>query len=192
MEQENKIWTLEEVHEEKDLGVFVADNLKQSLQCQQAARKAMYMLGLINRHFKKIDIQSFKILYKCYIRPHMEYCIQAWSPYLRRDIDCLEKVQRRATKLVTHCQKLSYDERLKVLDLLPLEKRRLRGDLIETYKILTGLEDVDPADFFEFVNNGYDLRGHKFKLTIKRNNLNVRSKFFSQRIVSEWNGLYAR
>jgi len=75
------------------------------------------------------------ILYKGFIRPRLEYAVQAWSPYLRKDISCLERVQRIATKLVKGLKCLTYEQRLQRLHLTTLEKRRLRGDLIETYKL---------------------------------------------------------
>ena len=78
---------------------------------------------------------SFRILYKSYIRPHLEYCVQAWSPYLQKDKLMLENVQRRATRLIKCPKRLSYYEgRIKCLELTTLEKRRLRRDLIETRK----------------------------------------------------------
>ena len=79
-------------------------------------------------------------LYKSFVRPHMEFAIQVWSPYLKRDIECLERVQRRAAKLVKEFRKLSYEDRLCKLKLTSLVNRRLRGDLIETYKTRTHQE----------------------------------------------------
>jgi len=88
---------------------------------------------MVRRHFKEIDKDDFKIIYNTYVRPHLEYCEQAW-----KDKTCLEKVQRRATKMVEGLKKLPYETRLKRLGIYTLEKRRLRGDLTETFKILTG------------------------------------------------------
>ena len=146
---------------------------------------------LIRRHFGQLDPVSFKILYNSYVRAHLEYCIQSWSPYLRKDIDCLERVQQRATKLVEGMKKLSYPERLRRLKMTTLEQRRLRGDVIETYKIVTGREKVKITDFFSLSNTGYCLRGHKFKLSQNRSRLELRKNFFSQRVVRRWNGLPA-
>ena len=87
-------------------------------------------------------------MYKAIVRPHLEYCIQAWNPYLRKDIDMLEKIQRRATKLIPRLRDLTYDERLKECGLTTLETRRLRGDQIEVFKILNGYENIDSNIFF--------------------------------------------
>jgi len=66
----------------------------------EAASYSRRVLGVVRRQFKELDMQSFLIIYKSFVRPHLEYAIQAWSPYLRKDIDCLERVQRSATKMV--------------------------------------------------------------------------------------------
>jgi len=76
-------------------------------------------MRLIKRQFKSIDIEEFNLLYKAYIRPHLEYCIQV---YLKKDTGCLERIQRRATKLVGILRKKSYEERLRILELTTLEK----------------------------------------------------------------------
>ena len=76
------------------------------------------------------------------MRPHLEYCIQAWRPYHRGDIDMLERVQRRATILVPSLRRLSYEDRLKQLNMYSLERRSMRGDMIQVYKMFNGLDDV--------------------------------------------------
>ena len=99
MEQDDQTWSLTAVTEEKDLGVLVSSDLKVSRQCAEAVRKASNVLRLIKRHFFKLDKSTFLILYrpKCYVRHHLEYSVQAWSPSLQKDIVCMEQVQRRAT-----------------------------------------------------------------------------------------------
>ena len=72
----------------------------------------------------------------------MEYCVQAWAPYYKKDIQILEKVQRRATRLVPTLRALKYRERLKKLGMLSLSQRRLRGDLTEILKIMKGIEGI--------------------------------------------------
>ena len=83
-----------------------------------------------------------------YVRPHLEYFAQAWTPYYKKDLVCLEKVHRRAMKLVRSVKNLPYHKRLKQLNLYSVEYRRLRGILIKAYKIVTNKEDVDRDQFF--------------------------------------------
>jgi transcription termination factor NusB len=179
---------LNETKLEKDLGVLVSYDLKVAEQCNQAAKKAMRVLGMINRSFRNLDEELLKMLYCTYVRPHLEYCIQAWSPYLKKDISTLEKVQRRASKLCRGLRKLPYEVRLSRLKLYPLEQRRLRGDLIQAYKILTGKERVDPDIFFKRATTT-NLRGNSLKLFKFRSRLVSRQNFFSQRVVNYWNAL---
>ena len=112
--------------EEKDLGIYTTNNLKPSMQCMKAASKARSVLGMIQRHIKTIDAEEFNIFNDSYIRPHMEYCVQAWSPYLRKS-ECLERVQMSATKIVKGLGKMEYGESLRRLKMTTLENRRLRG-----------------------------------------------------------------
>ena len=182
---------LGEINDEKDLGVYLTPDLKPSMQSSKAAKKGMDCLRVIKRTFKYIDIESFQILYKTYVRPHMEYCVQAWSPWMEKDKQALEKVQRRATKMVPALRKLSYEERLKALDLFSLERRRERGDLIETFKIIKGFEKLKTSKFFQMVNKTSKTRGHPLKIykPSLRKNINCRKHFFSQRVIHGWNSL---
>ena len=91
---------LQEAHQEKDLGVKVSSTLKPSLRYTKAAAKAMEVLGIIKRNLVMRDEEDCRLLFSGYVRPHLEYCVQVWSLYLKKDIECFEKVQRRATKLV--------------------------------------------------------------------------------------------
>jgi len=97
-------------------------------------------------------------LYQTLDRPKLEYCVQAWRPYLRKNINLLEKVQKRATTLIINDRGLTYGEKLKHLGLTTLETRRLCGDLIEVFKIFKGFDDVKPTNFFIMSSTG--LRGH--------------------------------
>ena len=119
----------------------------------------------------------------------MEYCVQAWSPHLQKDIQVLEKVQRAATKIVPRLKKYSYDDRLSQLGLTTLETRRRRGDLIEAFKIMTDREDLDKNLFFQLATSGYGLRGHSLKLAVPRCHLDIRKHSFSHRVVTDWNRL---
>ena len=108
---------------EKELGVSMNANMKVSEQCRIAASKGNQILGMIRRSKEKSLIVP---LYKAIVRPHLEYCIQAWSPYIRKNIDMLDKIQRRATKLIPGLRDLTYAERLKECGLTTLETRRLK------------------------------------------------------------------
>jgi len=179
---------LQPVVEERDLGVIFPKDLKWGAQCQKAAAKAMSMLGMIKRSFPIIDKELFLILYGVYVRLHLEYGVQVWAPYFQKDIVALEKVQQRATKLVKSIKNWSYEGRLRYLGLSSLARRRIRGDLIETFKILNGFEGTDPDHFFTRANT-IQLRGHLDKLYKSRLTLQCRRNFFSQQVVSHWNQL---
>jgi len=181
---------LQEVQQERDLGVEVSSSLKPSLQCTKAAAKAMQVLGIIKRNFVMNDEEDFRLLFNGYVRPHLEYCVQVWNPYLKKDIECLEKVQRRATKLVKGLKNRPYSERLALLRTSSLEKRRWRGDLIQAYRIVKGIDKVNVEHFFEIDDGGgHDLRGHNLKVKVQRSRLQLRQGFFSQRVVCAWNSL---
>jgi hypothetical protein len=98
-----------------------------------------------------LERNAFCCQSQCLIRPRLEYAVQAWRPYLQNDIDLIEGVQRRATKLVVGMKEMSYEERLKFLDMITLETRRVRGDLIEVFKIMKGLEDVNNEKFLLWI-----------------------------------------
>ena len=91
------------------------------------------MIGLIRRNITYKETKLIIPLYKAIVRPHLEYYIQAWRPYRKKDIDTLEKIQRRSTKMIPELRDLSYEERLNECGLTNLETRRLRGDQIEVF-----------------------------------------------------------
>jgi len=180
---------LSAVQEEKDLGVFFTSDLKASTQCTKSAAKARRIIGMVRRNFKRLDKNDFLVIYRTYIRPHLEYCIQAWSPHLMKDIQCLERVQKSATNLIPALKKYSYTDRLKKLGLTTLQTRRVRGDMIQAYKIMTGKDKIDREQFFQLADSNYGLRGHSLKIRKDRPNLDIRKHFFSQRVVNAWNKL---
>ena len=134
---------------EKDVGVVLSSDMKVSEQCSIAARKGTQILGLIRRNIAYRDKRLIIPLYISLVRPHLEYCIQAWRPHMRKYIDKLERVQRRATKLISEISQLSYEERLQQCRLTTLETRRIRGDQIEVFKIMHGYEGLNKDMFFQ-------------------------------------------
>ena len=168
--------------------VTISADMKVSEQCGIAASKGNQILGLIRRNITYKGKKLIIPLYKAIVRPHLEYCIQAWRPYRKKDIDTLERIQRRATKMIPELRDLSYEERLKECGLTTLETRRLRGDQIEVFKILNGYENIDRNMFFSLKKDSRT-RGHEVKLVKDQCRLDIRKHSFSQRTINEWNKL---
>jgi ribonuclease P/MRP protein subunit RPP40 len=142
---------------------------------------------MIKRSFCYLSSDVVLKLYKSLVRPHLEYCVQAWRPYLKKDIELLEGVQRRATKLIKSLKDETYENRFKKLHLTSMETRRLRGDLLEMFKMFKGMDNLDVHKFFQFTNA--PTRGHSLKLVKHSCNLDIRKFSFSHRVVNTWNSL---
>ena len=185
MTTENNNIVLAETVQEKDLGVWISNNLKWEKQVV-ATQQAMVVLRSVKRAFIHFDREAINIVYNAYIRPCLEYCVQAWSPYCAKYILMLEKVQSRATKLVIGLKGFIYEERLTQLKLYRLEERRLRGDVIEAFKLLTWKKNRPRSVFNINLNN---LRGHSKTLNKQQCMKLCRRRFFSQRVVDVWHSL---
>ena len=180
--------TLDEVEYEKDLGVYIDSKLSFETHVNNSVKLANKMTGIIKRNFKFMGDQVFLNLYKTLVRPHLEYSCVVWDPITLRDQRLVEGVQRRATKLIPNMQSLNYEQRLVNLGLPSLQYRRMRADMIQVYKIVTGVDRVDPNMFFEFAKSSRT-RGHKYKLCKPRCKTSFRRHVFSHRVVDIWNSL---
>ena len=109
-----------------------------SRQLTEAVKEANRALAQLRRTITNKEIDTVIPIYKATVRPHLEYCVHAWAPYLKKDINALEKVQHRATKMITTLGQLPYEQRLRECNLTTLGERRKRGDLRETHKIMHG------------------------------------------------------
>nr|VZI15082.1 unnamed protein product [Spirometra erinaceieuropaei] len=180
---------LQEVDAQKDLGVWITTSLKPSLKCSKVAESAMSMLYLVKRAFSSFDEDCFARVFQTFVQPHLEFAIQAWRPWTAKDLGTLEKVQRRATKLVSGQWSLPYETRLASLDLFPLSYRQLRGDLIQAFSIVRNQGCcLAFGDFFELATTT-NLRGHPLKLRVAGARQDTRKFFFSNRVVAACNAL---
>ena len=179
---------LEHVNQMKDLGVIIDLDLSFKSHVYDKVNKGFQMLGMISRSFGNLDAFCFKMLYISLVRSHLEYAHSVWNPHTVELIQALERVQKRATKLVNCCKKLSYKDRLRYLQLPTLKYRRLRGDMIEVYKIINGLYDNRVVPSLP-LNVNSRTRGNTFKLRFERPKYDLRKYSFTVRIVKLWNSL---
>jgi len=179
---------MEKSNAEKDVGVFIDEKLSFERHMSEKINKANSVLGAIRRSFEYLDKDTFKKLYTALVRPHLEYAHAVWSPHKKKDTETVENVQRRATKMVPGLNDKSYEDRLKELKLPSLSYRRLRGDMIEVFKLVNDVYYFDNTGILKFREESIT-RGNSKKLFKPRARLDVRKYSFSNRVVDVWNSL---
>lgn len=172
---------------QKDLGVIVSNDLKWETHVSHVVKRANSMLFLILKAFEDHSAEVILKVYKSHIRSVVEYAHSVWNPYYVKDIERLERLQRRVTRIPPELAGLPYGTRLEKLGLTSLRTRRQRGDLIETFKILGNYYSCELNIFA--VNNGVQLRGHSKKLEKEKCSKLCRKNFLSNSVVYMWNSL---
>jgi len=173
--------------EEKDLGVFFNSKFKPTLNCNKVSKSTNKIIGLIRRNIVNKSAEGMMILYKTLVRPKVDYCIQVWRPYTKKDIKTLEKIQRRFTKMINECKGKTYTERLCKLGITSLEDRHYRADMLQVFKIINDKMNIYPPNFL--VKSDRLGRINSRKLFKKRSNLEVSKNSFTFRVVDQWNKL---
>ena len=195
LNKNNVLCNLESTKLEKDLGVHIDQELSFSEHISKQVNKANRILGALKHTFKYINKYTFTYLYKSLIRPHLEYASVTWSVMTKYNQDLLERVQRRATKIVPELKHLTYSQRLQALKLPTLPFRRERADVIQMFKFIHGI------DYFDFDTKcevclkptfqrslASNTRGHPYKLQVQRCQSKKKKSFFG-RVIPVWNSL---
>ena len=184
---------LEESTVEKDVGIMIHKSLKPADQCAYAAKKANQMLGVLKRSFKYRDTVIWPRLYKAFVRPKLEFSAPAWR---KQDKKMLERVQKRAINCITGLKGMTYEDKLYELNLTTLEQRRERGDALQVFKIIKGIDDIGKHTYFDLVDadpNKTLTRQNADRLNIKREKFNteIGRHRFSMRVSGLWNKIPA-
>ena len=193
---------LGEVEEEKDLGVWTSNSMKPATHCERAAKSANRSLGMMLRAFHYRTKETLIPLYKIFIRPILEFGGAAWCPWTSKDEDTLEAVQKRLIRSLSNSHGETYEERVKNAGLITLKERRERGDVIEAFKTLRGVNRVSKEEWFDIrssevtratrgntvVRDGVEMK--KIETLYKKPaNNEIRNNFYTVRVTRSWNGL---
>ena len=189
IKQGDQTTELLETVSEKDLGVFIDPYLSFDKHISYTIKRARRMSGMLLRTIKNKYPTIMTSLFKALVRPILEYAVAVWCPYKKKHINEIEKVQRQFTKHIKGLRKLSYPDRLSKLKLPSLEYRRLRGDLIEVYKILHKIYDPLTTHSLLTLDLNLKTRTNSLKLKKKRTNFQPYQSFFTNRVTTNWNRL---
>jgi hypothetical protein len=182
--------TVQSVNTVRDLGVRFCSNLTFASHINTIVAKTHARASLIHKCFLSKDATPLTKAFVTYVRPILEYATVIWSPYHTGEIAKLESVQRRFTKRLVGLRYMTYSDRIHFLELDGLEERRLRFDLVFTYKILFGLVNMNWSNMFSF-NVRTATRRYSYKLFAEISHVNVRHNFLCNRVVNAWNRLPA-
>ena len=188
-DNQNKI-NLPVTESEKDLGVYIDPKLNFEEHISQISKKTRRLCGMVVKSISFKDPQIMVPIFTSFIRPILEYGNVVWFPYKRKDINKIEDIQRSFTRFITGMNGLDYEQRLSTLKLPSLEFRRIRGDMIEVYKILHEIYDpLSTTGLLNLAPESLPTRTNSMKLTKIRTNNNQFHFFFSNRITNLWNSL---
>ena len=165
--------------QQRDLGIIITKDLKWQKQNEKSFKTGNSVLGFIARNFRYKNKELILPFYKSLVRPHLEHLFI----YLRRDIDKIEKIQRRATKMIPENRNHSYHQRIHDLDLISLVQRTLRGQIIEVVKYLNTFTIASVIGLFDSVLNDR-IRNNGAKLIVKHFNTSVAEHFYEIKITS--------
>ena len=166
----------------RDLGIIISEDLKFHAQVDEACRRAHNEINRIRRTFVSRSPKFLGEMYRQFVRPHMEYCIEVWNPKAQGDINKMERVQNKMTRMLNNGNRMTHDQRNSMLGISSHEQRRLRGDLINIYK------NIANPDLFTLRNNDRT-RGHEKTLILPRCNTLIKKSSFGARSINEWNSL---
>ena len=161
---------------------------QEAKKIEKSCKTANRVLGFIASNFRYKNKELILPLYKSLVRTHLEHAVQFWSPHLSRDIDKMEKIQRRATKMIPEIRNQSYDQQIQDLDLTSLVQRTLRGQLIEVLKYLNRFTTVSVRGLFDYDLNDRT-RNSGAKRIVKHFNTSDAQHFYPIKMTTTWNAL---